>query len=226
MVGIVICFAGYQQTKAMKPEQKLQTMVRVLEKNGVHVQKWSWLAKAETEQVHDERSFHQLLDELKRKAGAERWNVEQSQEGYKAEAVKKFPGYEERLVVTWANVNTKDRTFILYEAKGTKWDEAIVRRTGEIFSQKPTIYTCAWGEMGDKIKGVLQKQAGEILKDLSAKPIEQLEEMAFVSVSAYTGEWNDALIVNREKINVQVALRSAGDKTAVVVGTPIITSEY
>ena len=64
------------------------------------------------------------------------------------------------------------------------------------------------------------------MEDLSAKPIESLEEIAFVSVSAYTEEWKDALAVNREKMNVQVALRNTDNKTTVVVGTPIITSEY
>ncbi|MGH1026135.1 YwmB family TATA-box binding protein, partial [Bacillus paranthracis] len=46
------------------------------------------------------------------------------------------------------------------------------------------------------------------------------------SVSAYNKKWDDALSTNREKINVQIAIRSTDNKDTIVVGTPIITSEY
>ncbi|EEK97621.1 hypothetical protein bcere0013_51120 [Bacillus cereus BDRD-ST26] len=64
------------------------------------------------------------------------------------------------------------------------------------------------------------------MKDLSARAIEQIEERAFASVSAYNKKWDDALSTNREKINVQIAIRSTDNKDTIVVGTPIITSEY
>ena len=65
-----------------------------------------------------------------------------------------------------------------------------------------------------------------ILQSLDAKPVEATQERAFVAISAYTGKWNDALSIEKEKINVQVALRNVDNKTTIVIGTPVITSEY
>lgn len=230
LVGMLVCFLGYTRIEAQGPEEKLEKMIAVVEANGATAQQWSWLAKEELDSVHDVHTFYTMLDSLAEKGMADDWNVEQSPEGYKATAVKKLVHYQERLVVTWTKVNTKDRTFVTYEATGTKWDDAILKKIlkkmGKTFRQNPATFTCVQAVFGDKIEGVLQNKAMEILEDLSAKPIESLEEIAFVSVSAYTGEWKDALAVNREKMNVQVALRNTDNKTTVVVGTPIIASEY
>lgn len=226
LVGMLICFFGYTRIEAQGSEEKLEKMIAVVEANGATVQQWSWLAKEELDSVHDVHTFYKLLDSLAEKGMADDWNVEQSPEGYKATAVKKLAHYQERLVVTWTKVNNKDRTFVTYEAKGTKWDDTILKKMRKIFRQNPATFTCVQAVFGDKIEGVLQNKAMEILEDLSAKPVESLEEIAFVSVSAYTGEWKDALAVNREKMNVQVALRNTDNKTTVVVGTPIIASEY
>jgi hypothetical protein len=109
---------------------------------------------------------------------------------------------------------------------GAKWNPKYTDKTNKIFSTKPKIYTCIQGALSDKIEGVLQDKANEVLKDLSARTIEKVEERAFVSVSAYNKKWNDALSTNKEKINVQIAIRSTNNKNTIVVGTPIITSEY
>jgi len=109
---------------------------------------------------------------------------------------------------------------------GAKWDPKYVQNMNKIFSEKPIIYTCVQGVLNDKIEGVLQNKTNQVLKDLSARAIEQIEERAFVSVSAYNKKWDDALSTNREKINVQIAIRSTDNKDTIVVGTPIITSEY
>ncbi len=222
VMGIV----GYQQIKAIKPEEKITQIQTVLEKNGAHIQEWSLLAKEESDAVSDIHTFQKLLGRLKTQMDGADWYVENAEQGMKATAIKKFSNRQERLVVTWTNAHTTHKTFIIYEVKGKKWDEGIVAKMDKIFSQKPTIYTCVRAVWGDKIEGVLQNKATKILKDLEAKPIETLQERAFVTVSAYTGKWNDALSINKEKMNVQVALRTVGDKTTVVVGTPIITSEY
>ena len=105
-------------------------------------------------------------------------------------------------------------------------DTKYVQKVNKIFSEKPIIYTCVQGVLNDKIEGVLQNKTNQVLKDLSARAIEQVEERAFVSVSAYNKKWDDALSTNREKINVQIAIRSTDNKDTIVVGTPIITSEY
>lgn len=225
VVSIVVFLVGYKEIKPVSDEEKMESMIAALEKNGTEIEQWSWLAR-ETKTISNIHTFQKLLNEVKEKANIQKWELEQSHDGYKATAYKKFSSHEERIVVTWSKENTKENTFIIFEVSGAKWDPKYVRNTNKIFSEKPIIYTCVQGVLNDKIEGVLQNKTNQVLKDLSARAIEQIEERAFVSVSAYNKKWDDALSTNREKINVQIAIRSTDNKDTIVVGTPIITSEY
>ncbi|WP_410984924.1 YwmB family TATA-box binding protein [Bacillus cereus] len=225
VVSIVVFLVGYKQIKPVSDEEKMESMIAALEKNGTEIERWSWLAR-ETKTISTIHMFQKLLNEVKEKANVQKWELEQSHDGYKATAYKKFSSHEERIVVTWSKKNTKENTFIIFEVSGSKWDPKNIQKMDKIFSTKPTIYTCVQGVLNDKIEGVLQNKTNQVLKDLSARAIEEIEERAFVSVSAYNKKWNDALSTNREKINVQIAIRSTDNKDTIVVGTPIITSEY
>ncbi|PDY79689.1 hypothetical protein COA08_16040 [Bacillus cereus] len=225
VVSVVLFLVGYKEMKPISDEQKMESMIAALEKNDAKVERWSWLAR-ETKTISNIHTFQKLLNDVKEKANIESWELEQSPDGYKATSYKKSSSYEERVVVTWTKENTKENTFIIFEVSGAKWDPKYVQKMNKIFSEKPTIYTCVQGVLNDKIEGVLQNKTNQVLKDLSARAIEQTEERAFVSVSAYNKKWNDALSINREKINVQIAIRSTDNKDTIVVGTPIITSEY
>jgi hypothetical protein len=232
-LGIVIFLFGYDRTASHEMD-KLAQMADVYKKNHIEMTDWSLYAREEKHSIKDLHTFNQLLHEIEKKTNGVKWAMEHKEGQLKATAVKKMPNYEERLVVTATKVNTKYQAFLIYEAKGKDWNKKkrrafsaqIRKEMDKIFSQKPTIYTCIRGVLSDNIEGVLQNQASEILTSFSAKPIEALQEEAFVSVSAYTGKWNDALLTEREKMNVQVALRHTHNKTTVVVGSPIITSEY
>ncbi|WP_442868540.1 YwmB family TATA-box binding protein [Bacillus cereus group sp. Bc256] len=224
-LSVVLFLVGYREMKPMSDEQKMESMIAAVEKNDAKVEKWSWLAR-ETKTISNIHTFQKLLNDVKDKANIQKWELEQSPDGYKATSYKKFSSYEERVVVTWSKENTKENTFIIFEVSGAKWDPKYIQKTNKIFSEKPIIYTCVQGVLNDKIEGVLQNKTNQVLKDLSARAIEQIEERAFVSVSAYNKKWDDALSTNREKINVQIAIRSTNNKDTIVVGTPIITSEY
>lgn len=224
-LSVVLFLVGYREMKPISDEQKMESMIASLEKNDAKVEKWSWLAR-ETKTISNIHTFQKLLNDVKEKANIQKWELEQSPDGYKATSYKKISSYEERVVVTWSKENTKENTFIIFEVSGAKWDPKYIQKTNKIFSEKPIIYTCVQGVLNDKIEGVLQNKTNQVLKDLSARAIEQIEERAFVSVSAYNKKWDDALSTNREKINVQIAIRSTDNKDTIVVGTPIITSEY
>ena len=224
-LSVVLFLVGYREMKPISDEQKMESMIAAVEKNDAKVEKWSWLAR-ETKTISNIHTFQKLLNDVKDKANIQKWELEQSPDGYKATSYKKLSSYEERVVVTWSKENTKENTFIIFEVSGAKWDPKYIQKTNKIFSEKPIIYTCVQGVLNDKIEGVLQNKTNQVLKDLSARAIEQVEERAFVSVSAYNKKWDDALSTNREKINVQIAIRSTDNKDTIVVGTPIITSEY
>ena len=56
-------------------------------------------------------TFQKLLNDVKDKANIQKWELEQSPDGYKATSYKKFSSYEERVVVTWSKENTKRKHF-------------------------------------------------------------------------------------------------------------------
>lgn len=224
-LSVVIFLVGYKAVKPVSEEEKMESMIAAIERNGAALQRWSWLAK-ETKTISNIHMFERLLSDIGERADIKKWEFEESKQGYKAVAKKSFSSYEERVVVTWIKENNKENTFIIYEASGKEWNPKYIEKMDKIFSTEPKIYTCVEGTLNDKIEGVLQNKAKKVLEDLSARVIEHVEERAFVSFSAYTEKWDDALSKNREKINVQIAVRSTDKKDTIVVGTPIITSEY
>lgn len=128
------------------------------------------------------------------------------------------------------------KTYLIYVIEGENWEPELMNnyapsiqtKIGTMFDKYPQIFSCAKGQSGGKIDGVLYNQALNILKDFSADPIESLQEEAFVSVSAYTENWKNSIPEKNKEMNIQIALRNQGlgASTTVVIGTPIITSEY
>ncbi|HWO98815.1 MAG TPA: YwmB family TATA-box binding protein, partial [Bacillus sp. (in: firmicutes)] len=68
----------------------------------------------------------------------------------------------------------------------------------------------------------------QLLNEFRAEPRESLVEESFVSMSAYTEMWEEALPTEQHRMNLQIGMRKMGmgGETTLVVGTPIITSEY
>ena len=100
VVSLVIFLVGYREMKPVSDQEKMESMIAALEKNGTDVQRWSWLAR-ETKEISNIHTFEKELKQLKERADLEEWQIEKSKDGYKAIAQKKFSSYEERLVVTW-----------------------------------------------------------------------------------------------------------------------------
>lgn len=128
------------------------------------------------------------------------------------------------------------KTYLIYVLKGETWTPELWNglssdfqsKIGTMFDKKPHIFSCAKGQTGGKMEGVLYNRALKILKDFSANPIESLQEETFVSVSAYTENWKNSIPEKNKEMNIQIALRNQGlgGSTTVVIGTPIITFEY
>lgn len=128
------------------------------------------------------------------------------------------------------------KTYLIYVLKGETWTPQLWQKQSAkfeakistMFDKNPQIFSCATGQTGGNIKNSLYNQALSIVKDFSANPIESLQEEAFVSVSAYTENWKNSIPEKNKEMNIQIALRNQGlgSTTTVVIGTPIITSEY
>ncbi|MCD7034645.1 YwmB family TATA-box binding protein [Metabacillus sp. GX 13764] len=141
----------------------------------------------------------------------------------------------EKLQVISTLTKGNSQAYILYQAQGkggrrdwNKITQVFGQQSFDILKEKTAIFSCMNGQFGDKIEGVLQLKAEALLHEFNAVPREKAEEKDFVSVSALTSEWDLSIPAKEGKMNIQIALRNAGigEKPTVVIGTPIITTEY
>lgn len=217
---------------ALENQPKLSTIAERMENENVEISKWSLYSKKFVE--------NKSIQELKRMTKEYRqytWTYKHEDDVFKAIGVyeNKEKNITEKLQFLATLTNDQEQSYILYEVVGVgtnrDWndmDKFFTQRSFDIFHENPTIYACIEGIVGDKMEEVLNETMVELLTEFNAKPIEELTEQDFLSVSAKTSLWEDYIPTKEDKMNIQIALRSdgMGDKTTVVIGTPIITSEY
>lgn len=99
------------------------------------------------------------------------------------------------------------------------------RKAGRV----PQFSTCIRGLYSDKLS--VDQQESKILSIFAALQTHELERLAddsVVSISGYTRLWQPHIMLNDQKMNLQVATDqdTATGGTLITVGTPIITAEY
>ncbi len=215
----------------------IDDMLEVFEKNNIAIEEWSFYAKENITTVHDYDDFLELV-QLKQTQTDNRfnWSITEEEEKWVATGIYTDSQKTETIKILSTPINQKSHTYLVYDAKGTQLDRDLLdffynsfeSTKNDIFQENPTIFTCLKGEYSDRIEGVLYNQVDYLLEEFNADEIEATKEETFVSVSAYTDNWKNDIPTLNEKMNIQIALRNSGldSKTTIVVGTPIITSEY
>jgi TATA-box binding len=217
---------------AVEKESNISRIAEGMEKQGVQIDDWSLYAKKNVDQ--------KTIGEVKQMVGQYRqynWTFEKDDDVFKAIGVydNKEKRLTEKLQILTTLTNDYSQSYILYEVKGesaqTSWenvDEYFNKQSFDIFQENVTTFACAGGLIDDNINLSLVQKSKQLLKEFKADPIEKLEEQDFLSISAKTPLWEDFIPTNNEEMNIQIAIRTdgMGDKTTVVIGTPIITSEY
>jgi hypothetical protein len=203
-----------------------------MKQQGIQIDEWSLYAKKNV----DRKS----INEVKQMAGQYRgfkWTFEEDGEVFKAIGYfeNKKEKITEKLQILTTLTNDYSQSYILYSVKGvgehSSWkraDEYFGKRSFDIFQENVISFACMSGVIDDKINLSLVQKSKQLLKEFQASPVENLQEQDFLSVSAKTPLWEDFIPTNNNEMNIQIALRTdgMGDKTTVVIGTPIITSEY
>ena len=128
------------------------------------------------------------------------------------------------------------QTYIVYEMTGKGWNEetrefiegSIGNRINDIFHGKSTIFSCVYGDFGDKMSKSVSEHVTSLLQAFQAQEIESLKEDSFISTTAYSPLFGETIQTMTDEINLQLGVRKQGlgAKTTIVVGTPIITVEY
>ncbi|MDQ7725741.1 YwmB family TATA-box binding protein [Bacillus halotolerans] len=206
-----------------------------MERQNVSIDKWTLHAKQNMSLT--EKEFYQKVQRLKSEYRQYNWVLAQEDQIVKAIGTytdkKNHTSFKLQLVTTLKKHNPT--SYLLYEQMSLEtpisWNdtyEQFERQALGIFQEKVVIFTCLNGHLDDNMDIVLQKKANQLLNEFQARSVEHVVEPSFVSISAYTDEWKESIMTSEHKMNLQIALRSAGmgGKHIVTVGTPIVTTEY
>ena len=249
--------AGSTEKKATETTEQLQEIIQVMNKHDIAVDEWSIYAREDSDTLIQKKQYEAKIDELKNQNPSFKWEQTFEHGMYKTvgtaqtelQANENENISETKSTLENAKASLKEeiifvayphkgqfKTYLIYVLKGETWTSELwyglqsdlQSKIGTMFDKKPHIFSCAKGQTGGKMEGVLYNRALKILKDFSANPIESLQEEAFVSVSAYTENWKNSIPEKNKEMNIQIALRKSGlgGSTTVVIGTPIITFEY
>ncbi len=113
--------------------------------------------------------------------------------------------------------------------KNIEFWRAKVQTTLKNDQHMPVINTCLVGYFDDKLSISEQRKIIEkLFYVLDAKVTEKIETDSFTSVAGYSPLISNHLLVNGNKINVQMAVRYQryNHGTYVMIGCPVITQEY
>lgn len=236
MVIAILLFMGWNMVAshidAQGNSSKLGYMADAMESHDISINDWSLYSK----KTIDKKTIEEVKHFTKQNRQYT-WTFHNEDEVYKAIGVyhNKDKDLTEKLQFITTLTNDHTQSYILYEVKGKNaqndWNnmtDYFNKQAFDIFGEKTTNFACLTGSIDDMMKGVLNQKSSELLKYFHAETIEELQEDKFVSISAKTPLWEDFIPTTDDNMNMQISLRSdgLGAKTTVVIGTPIITSEY
>lgn len=231
LIGTIIAVHSLQA----REEPQLAQLAEAIEKHDAEIKEWTLYAKKDLDL--NKEDFFQKMKHLEAQYRQYRWSVKEEDHVVKAIGIlyneKNQTTMKLQLVSTLKNDSSS--SYLLYEQSGAvardNWShtyEQFERQVFDIFQEKATIFSCLKGELNGMMDVVLQKKANELANEFSAELVEQFSEPNFVSMSAYTTRWKDYISTADHKMNLQIAIRSSGmgGKHMIVIGTPIVTSEY
>jgi hypothetical protein len=219
---------------------ELSHIIKVLENSGAEPKDWKIHFRGQLGFASDTRGYLKQAEELMRRWPKFSWAISENNTGHikmTGRNTLAHLGFTETITVITYPQNENQKPYFIYAAEGPVYTNLnwigiqnhINDRIDDSIGGNPRIFSCATGTYGDKMMVDLYLQANELVESFSAVPVEELKEETFVSLSAYTEQWEQAIYTGQnQKMNLQVALRSEGfdGETTVTVGTPIITSEY
>lgn len=235
MVGFVL-FQWENRTAVSAGERDLDLLklVSVFKAEHILLEEWSFYAREHLVNLKSEKEVKAFAHSIERKFPNWKWTESSTSEKWELNAQSPDSnGHQEMIQIMSTRTNQSIEAYTVYRISAPKWDRQsesffttrqYQKRLSNIFHNKPIIFSCINGEFSGKMESALPKTVAGLLAILKAKEIESLKEDKFVSVTAHSPLFTES-IDNR---NLQIGVRSEGlgAKTAVVIGTPIITIEY
>ncbi|HWO97853.1 MAG TPA: YwmB family TATA-box binding protein, partial [Bacillus sp. (in: firmicutes)] len=209
-ITFFIYHGSYANTETIK-EPALVQIMKVLEQQPVEINEWSLYARESLAPIESQKEFNMKTLELKEEFQGFKWEFKRESETWRAVGTLKHEDMpmEEKIQLVWTPKKERTYTYLLYSAKGDQWEEnqpytdMYDNRYHKLFTSNPTIFSCVEGQFSDKMESVLSLKVRQLLNEFRAEPRESLVEESFVSMSAYTEMWEEALPTEQHRMNLQ-----------------------
>ncbi|MCL7749956.1 YwmB family TATA-box binding protein [Halalkalibacter alkaliphilus] len=233
---IISAMFGLYKTQSVSSDtnqvHELKEMIHVATEENMSIRNWTVYSKLEKNIGTDARAFDRFVIDMKDEYRGFKWIEEEVRSGpfRKVVGTKSMAetNTDERVVITSHESTKQQMVSITYQITGEKWDEDMF----DVISEKAKgddTYVTIRATMEREANDELDRLAKNLVELFSGQVKEGLEESNFVSLSAYTEEWDSGIAINEsENINLQIGVRDLGNGGSVdiTMGTPIITGEY
>jgi hypothetical protein len=224
MVGFILL-----NMASAKSQTDLFILADLLTEEQINIDKWSFHARESLDTSNREESLKTLMDQFPQW----NWKTQGNSEKWKATGVFTT---EMGISETISILSSEGHSYLIYEVQGSGWTEKtkdslrkqIYPKIDAIFHGKATVFSCVYSELDGNMYESVSNDVTKFLQTFQAEEIETLREDNFVSTTAYSPLFSESINGETEKFNFQIGLRKQGlgEKTTLVVGTPILTIEY
>lgn len=212
-----------------KTETDLFKIASILETEKIDIHKWTLHAREQIETGQRDERLNELIGQYPDWT----WTVTEENEKWKAIG---STTNSHSITETLSLVSSDGFSYLMYEVKGNGWNNDIKRvvqdfiypKFNRIFHENVMVFSCLFSELDGNMNEPVSASVARLLQAFQAKEVETLKEKNFVSTSSFSPLFSESIQGETEQMNLQLGLRNQGmgEKTTLVVGTPIITIEY
>lgn len=230
LAGIIMLSFYMKQDEVVGKEERVIFIINSLEKMEASIQEWSIYYKHDIQDIKSLDDLRTIESDMKNKYPNFKWSREVVKEHhFKLTGIKINDESKEQLSITAIKEGGKYKVSQTFNYTGIKWSIKRYLKILKDVKNPDNLFFTVKGIIDQPWRSNLSSEAKMILKELSASPIESLEERDFVSISAYKEQWGPRLLTrNNKNMNLQLGLRRNGEEglTRIIVGSPIIIVEY
>lgn len=234
LCSIFVISVFIKEAKAFFNDNELIQITEIAEQQNIEIDKWSMYIKEPITEYTDKIDLIKRIMEIKKVETGYKWTKTQFKEDhYKIIGERKSSNLDinEKILIIYFPQKDKYNLSITYDIKGSSWDKKKWSKIANLYKTKLEDYSVFYTIEGTtSINESIYIEATNLLKRFSAEKIQSLNEKNFVSLSAYTEQWESKLpLGNNQFMNLHIAYRNSNDSNEdikVTIGTPIITSEY
>ncbi len=145
----------------------------------MNIEEWSVFARELNNEITTKQEFKNKVSALKKKYPEFHWNMVWDEASWKAEAA--YSHVENNVTEFIRIVTTEEHnnyvTYIIYEVKGTKWNEesisflqtAFQNNMNGLFQENPSVFSCVKGSINDNMNSVFAIETEKLLNLFKAK---------------------------------------------------------